>query len=156
MDKQRRTFLKHSLTTGAITLAVASGLMMPRRILAAWPKEAFEATDTTTALKILLGEGQPETSKNILLKTTTSMSVAGPEVTVVVSTEIPGIDSIALIVPGNRKPLAAAFRLGAETPGFIKTRIKMDASGDLKVVVKAQDRMYSLAQNIDLSGCGCS
>lgn len=156
MDKQRRAFLKHSLATGALTLAVASGLLMPRRILASWPKEAFDAADAETAQKILLGEGQPQTSKNILLKTTNSMSVSGPEVTVVVSATIPMIDSIALIVPGNQKPLAAAFQLGATTGGFIKTRIKMDATGDLKVIIKSQGRLYSLSQKVDLSGCGCS
>ena len=156
MDTRRRNFLTHSLTTGAVMLAVASGLLIPRRILAAWPKEAFDATDASTALKMLLGEGQPDTNKNILLKTTTSMSVSGPEVTVVVSTSIPEIDSIALIVPVNKKPLAAAFQLGAGTKGFIKTRIKMDASGELKVVVKAKDRLYSVSQSMDLSGCGCS
>lgn len=156
MDKRRRTFLKHSLTTGVVTLAVASGLLIPRRILAAWPKEAFDATDAETAQKLLLGEGPPQKTKNILLKTTNSMSVSGPEVTVVVSTTIPEIDSIALIVPGNQKPLAAAFQFGAGTEGFIKTRIKMDATGDLKVVIKSQGRLYSLSQSVDLSGCGCS
>ncbi|MEJ2142824.1 MAG: twin-arginine translocation signal domain-containing protein, partial [Gammaproteobacteria bacterium] len=35
---QRRTFLKGSLASSAVAVAVGAGLLSPRVVLAAWPK----------------------------------------------------------------------------------------------------------------------
>ncbi|MDY6980943.1 MAG: twin-arginine translocation signal domain-containing protein, partial [Pseudomonadota bacterium] len=39
---QRRTFLKGSLASGTVAVAVSAGLLTPGAVMAAWPKTAFE------------------------------------------------------------------------------------------------------------------
>jgi sulfur-oxidizing protein SoxY len=52
---KRRIFLKGSLATGAVGMAVSTGLLTPRVSMAAWSKPAFEATDINGGLTALYG-----------------------------------------------------------------------------------------------------
>ena len=65
---KRRIFLKGSLASGAIGMAVGTGLLTPRIALAAWSKEAFEATDVDSALNGLFGSSDLTGSDNIKIK----------------------------------------------------------------------------------------
>ncbi len=54
---KRRIFLKNTLVAGTITVAVAAGLLVPRRLLAAdWPKSAFDSKSETDSVKALFGD----------------------------------------------------------------------------------------------------
>ena len=54
---QRRAFLRAALTTAQLSLLVASGLM-PRRVLADWPADAFHAESLPDAERVLFGAQQ--------------------------------------------------------------------------------------------------
>lgn len=51
MNMKRRVFLKGTLASSAVAVAVSAGLLSPRQVLAAWPKSAFEAKNVNDALK---------------------------------------------------------------------------------------------------------
>ena len=65
---KRRTFLKGSIATGAVGVAVGAGLLTPQMVLAAWPKAAFESTTVDDALTGLFGSKDHTGSDQIKIK----------------------------------------------------------------------------------------
>ncbi|MGM0680129.1 MAG: twin-arginine translocation signal domain-containing protein, partial [Pseudomonadota bacterium] len=57
---QRRTFLKGSLASGTVAVAVSAGLLTPGAVMAAWPKNAFETESMETAMNDLFGTAQTQ------------------------------------------------------------------------------------------------
>ncbi|MCB1877756.1 MAG: thiosulfate oxidation carrier protein SoxY, partial [Chromatiales bacterium] len=119
---QRRIFLKTSLASATLGVAVSAGLLSPRSVLAAWPKSAFDAKSVEDAVKGL-GGGSTETSGDIQIKAP-DIAENGAVVPVTVETSMPA-DSIAVMASSNGTPLAADFLLGEGADGFVSTRIKM-------------------------------
>lgn len=64
----RRIFIKSTLAASTIAMAVVAGLLMPRRVLAVWPEEAFTSSDYKRALKLLLGDVSIAISPAVKLK----------------------------------------------------------------------------------------
>jgi len=151
---KRRIFLKGSLATGAIGIAVGSGLLTPRMSFAAWAKEAFEATDVNSALSALFGSSSPEGSDKIKIKAP-DIAENGAVVPVSVSTDIDGAESISIIAEQNANPLAATFSLGAGTESYVSTRIKMGKTASVIAVVKAGDKIYSTGKEVKVTIGGC-
>lgn len=152
---KRRVFLKGAFATGAVTALAASGLLIPRSVVAVWPRDAFAAEDISQALELLLGSTQTVRSWGIRMKLTPHAASAGAEVSVVIETDLADIESISLLVADDPTPLVASFRLGADVEGQISTRLKISKSGDILAVVKTGQRLYHLRKHVDLSGCGC-
>jgi sulfur-oxidizing protein SoxY len=87
MNRQRRIFLKF-ITGGSVTLvALASGLLTPQQVWAAWPKQAFEADNLDAALKALFEGAAAEESDAITLKAP-DIAENGAVVPVSVQTEL--------------------------------------------------------------------
>jgi len=151
----RRVFLMASLAAGAVGVAVGAGLLLPRSVLAAWPKDAFAAKEMSAALNALLGSDATEESEAIKIKAP-DIAENGAVVPVTVSAEMDGIESISIIAAQNPVPLVASFTLGEGAEGFISTRIKMGKTGDVISVVKAGGKLYSARKEVKvtLGGCG--
>lgn len=151
---KRRIFLKGSLTTGAIGMAIGSGLLTPRMSLAAWSKEAFEATDVNSALSALFGTSSPEGSDRIKIKAP-DIAENGAVVPISVTTDIDGAESISIIAEKNATPLAATFSLGPGTEAYVSTRIKMGKTASVIAVVKAGGKIYSTGKEVKVTIGGC-
>ncbi len=52
---QRRTFLKGSLASSTVAVAMGAGLLSPGTVLAAWPKSAFGAKTVQDAISAVHG-----------------------------------------------------------------------------------------------------
>ena len=50
MKQTRRTFLRTTLAASSVAIAVGAGLITPRNVLAAWPKNAFDAKTMDEAM----------------------------------------------------------------------------------------------------------
>jgi len=151
---KRRIFLKGSLATGAIGMAVSTGLLTPRISLAAWSKEAFEATDVNSALSGLFGSSDLTGSDKIKIKAP-DIAENGAVVPVSVTTDISGASSISIIAEKNANPLAASFDLGPGTEGYVSTRIKMGKTASVIAVVKADGKLYSTGKEVKVTIGGC-
>jgi len=151
---KRRIFLKGSLATGAIGMAVSTGLLTPRISLAAWSKEAFEATDVNGALNGLFGSSELAGSDNIKIKAP-DIAENGAVVPVSVTTDISGASSISIIAEKNANPLAASFDLGPGTEGYVSTRIKMGKTASVIAVVKADGKLHSTGKEVKVTIGGC-
>ncbi|MBT8122304.1 MAG: thiosulfate oxidation carrier protein SoxY, partial [Gammaproteobacteria bacterium] len=118
---KRRLFMKGSLATGALGVAISTGLI-PRTTLAAWSKDAFEAKDVNGALGGLYGSTDLAASDKIKIKAP-DIAENGAVVPVSVTTDIAGAKSISIITEKNPTPLTASFDLGPGAEGYVSTRI---------------------------------
>ena len=151
---KRRIFLKGSLATGAVGMAVSTGLLTPRVSLAAWSKAAFEATDVNGGVSALFGSSGMDKSDKIKIKAP-DIAENGAVVPVSVTTGIDGVSSISIFADKNATPLTADFQLGPGTEGYVSTRIKMGKTANVIAVVKAGDKLYSSSKEVKVTIGGC-
>ena len=153
-DMHRRIFLKGSLATGVLSVAAGAGLLTPNHVLAAWPESAFSAKELPSALDALLGAESAEESSAIKIKAP-DIAENGAVVPVTVSSDMANIESISIMAVNNPAPLVASFNLGANSEGFVSTRIKMGKSGDVIAVVKADGKLYRASKEVKVTIGGC-
>ena len=151
---KRRIFLKGSLATGALGIAVSTGLLTPRVSLAAWSKAAFEAKDVDGAVSALYGASGMTDSDKVSIKAP-DIAENGAVVPVTVTTSIDGASSISIIADKNATPLTAEFTLGPGTQGYVSTRIKMGKTANVIAVVKAGDKLFSASKEVKVTIGGC-
>ncbi len=153
MSIKRRTFLKGTLATGALGVAVGVGLLKPKTVLAAWPESAFSAKGIDGALNALVGSSAT-TAGDIKIKAP-DIAENGAVVPVTVSTSIGNIDKIAIMVEKNPNPLAASFDLTSSVSGYVSTRIKMGKTSDVMAVVHAGGKTYTAKKTVKVTIGGC-
>ena len=154
MNTNRRSFLKTSATAGAVSVAISAGLLTPRSVLAAWPKNAFEAKDVDAALNAAMGNSSLTDSGDINLKAP-DIAENGAVVPITVTSTIPGTESISILIPNNATPLAASFNLSSNTAGYVSTRVKMGKTSEVIAVVKAGGKLYSSKKEVKVTIGGC-
>lgn len=155
MRPTRRLFLQGTLATGALGVALGAGLLSPRQVLAAWPQAAFEAKKLDEAVSALLGAATPEESAAIEIKAP-DIAENGAVVPITVSTSLPGVESISLLVAENATPLAARFELAPTADPTVSTRIKMGKTSEVVAVVRAEGgKLYSARKGVKVTIGGC-
>jgi sulfur-oxidizing protein SoxY len=151
---KRRIFLKGSLATGAVGIAVSTGLLTPRVSIAAWSKAAFEAKDVNGAVSALFGSSSMSDSDKISIKAP-DIAENGAVVPVSVTTSVDGASSISILADQNAAPLTAEFILGPGAEGYVSTRIKMGKTANVIAVVKAGEKLYSAKKEVKVTIGGC-
>ncbi|MFA5530014.1 MAG: thiosulfate oxidation carrier protein SoxY [Thiohalomonadaceae bacterium] len=151
---KRRVFLKGTLASSAVAVAVGAGILNPRQVLAAWPKPAFEAKSMQEALNGALGSDLTDPSDAIQIKAP-EIAENGAVVPVTVSTTLANAESISILADGNPTPLAASFALAANTKGSVSTRIKMGKTSNVVAVVKSGGKLYSARKEVKVTIGGC-
>lgn len=149
----RRTLLKRSLAVSAVGIAASAGLLVPGQVLAAYPKAAFEAKDSASALSSVVGAGTASESGDIKIKAP-DIAENGSVVPVTVSAEMSGVESITLLADSNATPLLGSFELTNAEP-FVSTRIKMGKTGNVIAVVKAGGKLYTNKKEVKVTIGGC-
>ncbi|MCZ8235982.1 MAG: thiosulfate oxidation carrier protein SoxY [Inhella sp.] len=144
------------MTTEAVKVAAllaATGLL-PDTALAAWNAGAFDARSVVDAMKAL-GRAAPVASGDITL-TAPDIAENGASVPVSLSTRLPGVKQMALLVEKNPNILVAVFDLGDGMEPDISTRIKMAESSNVVAVAVMGDGRVLFAQRdvkVTLGGC---
>jgi len=151
---KRRVFLKGSLASGMVAVAVGAGILSPRQVLAAWPKDAFEAKNVNDAMNGLLNTDLAPASDAIQLEAP-DIAENGAVVPVKVTVGMDNVESITIIAEKNQTPLIASFNLAGGTQGFISTRIKMGKTSNVIAVVKAGGKVYSARKEVKVTIGGC-
>ena len=154
-DMKRRLFLKASMAAGAVGVAVGAGLLTPRAALAAWNEAAFNAESIGDALKEGLGSDAMTDSAEVTIDAPDNPE-NGAVVPVEVTTTLSGVQSIALLVEKNIKPLCGVFIPGKRMKPAVSIRVKVGESADVIAVVKSGDKLYSArkAVKVTIGGCG--
>lgn len=150
----RRKFLKSTVAAFAGTMGVLS-LGMPRHAAAAeWPRDAYGAKTVDDALKNLFGTGTMTNSTEVKIKAPLQAE-NGSVVPVAVSTNLPDVQSISILVEKNPAPLAAHLNLSSAAVPYFAANIKMGSTSDVYFIVKAGGKLYSAKQTIKVTVGGC-
>lgn len=154
MNNTRRNVLKGAGAAGAVTVAMAAGLLKPGAVFAAdWNKAAFDAKDLNSALAGV-GGGGAAASGDIVVKAP-DIAENGAVVPVEVESKIAGTESIILIGEKNGFPLLADFKLSNGAVGYVSTRIKLGATSNVTAVVKAGGKVYKASKEVKVTIGGC-
>jgi sulfur-oxidizing protein SoxY len=153
MSVKRRTILKGALAGSAVTVAVGAGLLTPQRLLAAWPKEAFDARTVDEAIKGL-GLAGAAASGDIIVKAP-DIAENGAVVPVTIETALKGVESITIIADKNAAPLIGSFELTPDAEGYVSTRIKMGATSNVQAIVKVGGKLLEAKKEVKVTIGGC-
>jgi sulfur-oxidizing protein SoxY len=156
MDNFRRSLLKGVGAAGAVSVAVAAGLMKPTAAFAGWSdalKPCFESRNLEGAMNAV-GGNAATASGDISVKAP-DIAENGAVVPVEITSSIAGTDSIAIIGEKNTQPLIAVFNLSNGAQGYISTRIKMGSTSNVIAVVKAGGKAYKAHKEVKVTIGGC-
>lgn len=156
-DRQRRRLLKQGLSAAVLTMLAGTGLLLPRRVLAHWPREAFTAETVEDALRALMGEAEPVEDEAIsfTVGSPPTYAVNGAAVPVEIQTTLENIERIAIVVDKNPAPLAMSIEPGPAMRPPFKTMIKMAEDSDVYAIVRANNKLYQTQRfvEVDIGGC---
>ncbi|MBC7414124.1 MAG: thiosulfate oxidation carrier protein SoxY [Herminiimonas sp.] len=153
MNQQRRDALRISTVLG---LAVAAGLMTPFEAFAAetWNSAAFDTKTLNDTVKAL-GGSSATVSKDLILSAP-DIAENGAVVPISVTTTLPGVQQIAILVEKNPNALSANFTIPAGTEAYVSTRVKMAQTSNVFALAKVDGKwlVASKEVKVTLGGCG--
>lgn len=157
-NNQRRKLLKQAISATTLAMVASSGLLLPRRLLAHWPSEAFTAATVEDALLALLGESKIADDKAVSFKVGAppSYAVNGASVPVEIHSSLPNIERIAILVEKNPNPLAMSLDLTPDVALPFKTMIKVAEDSEIIAVIRAEGQLYTTRRSIEVDIGGCA
>ena len=148
----RREMLTRSATLAAL---MATAGLLPQRAHAAYNAVAFD-TKTMAELVKSLGGTAPAESKDVTI-TGPDIAENGAVVPVGVSTTLPGVKKLLVLVEKNPSVLSAMFDVTDAVDANFSTRVKMGQSSNVYAVAMMADGKVFFAQKevkVTLGGCG--
>jgi sulfur-oxidizing protein SoxY len=148
----RRELLSHSAKVAAL---LATAGLLPQAAHAAYNTAAFEVKTMADLVKIL-GGSTPAESKDVTI-TGPDIAENGAVVPVAVSTALPGVKHLLVLVEKNPSVLSAMFDVSDAVEANFSTRVKMGQSSNVYAVAMMGDGKVLYAQKevkVTLGGCG--
>ncbi|MFT7413760.1 MAG: sulfur-oxidizing protein SoxY [Methylophagaceae bacterium] len=157
MLEQRRTVLKGVISASTLALVAASGLILPQRVLAHWPMDAFSAKTVEDALMALLGQAEVVDDSVVQFKVGSppSYAVNGASVPIEIRSTLNDIERIAVLVEKNPNPLAMSLDFTSAVRLPVKSMIKISEDSLVIAVVSAGGKLYKTSRivEVDIGGC---
>src|SRR5690606_35297066 len=139
-----------SLPLGAVFGIAASSIAALRSCAAyaddapGWPAVAFKQTSEAEAPKRLYGKRfQPPDKVKLEAP---EIAENGAMVPVSVSTTLPDVTSISILVKENPYVLAASYRIPAGTLPAVSNRLKMAKTSEVLALVESGGKLYSASK----------
>jgi len=154
MNIQRRKVLKTGSGAALLSILAAAGLINPGMALADWNKAAFDAKSMADTLKAM-GVSSPTDSKDVQV-TGPDIAENGAVVPVGVTSTLPNVTMMAILIEKNPNALAATFTLPEGTEANVQTRVKMGQTSNVYALVKSDGKFFMATKEIKvtLGGCG--
>ena len=140
-------------------LGVAGAVWRPDAAQAAtdvadWPAAAFHSKTQPDAIKALYGKDIVASDKITL--DVPEIAENGAVVPVSLSTTLPNVTSMSILVPENPFTLAASYTLPAGTAADVSCRLKMAKTSPVIALVESDGKIYSATKTVKvtLGGCG--
>jgi sulfur-oxidizing protein SoxY len=149
----RRTLLQAAVTAGQLSLMLAAGLI-PRRLLAEWPADAFQAEVLADAERLLFGDRTAEDSDQIIIDAP-DIAENGRNVPIEVRTSLPGTNTVTLLSDTNPFPLLARARFTQKVAPRVSLRVKLGGTGNLIALVEADGGLYRATRAVKVTAGGC-
>jgi sulfur-oxidizing protein SoxY len=157
-DRTRRTIIKGALAGGLAGLGLAP--LAPARSARAaadpgsWPRDAFAQKSAAAAIKALYGGKTPQASDEVNLDAP-EIAENGAVVPVSVSTTLPDVTSIAIVVSGNPFPLAARYVIAPGTSAMVANRLKMAKTSKVLALVESGGKVFLASKEVKVTVGGC-
>jgi sulfur-oxidizing protein SoxY len=157
INQQRRTVLKGAISASTLALVATSGLLLPQRLLAHWPSDAFNAETVEDALLALLGQAETADDSALQFKVGSppSYAVNGASVPIAIQSGLTKIERVAVLVDKNPFPLALSLEMTPAIKLPFKSMIKIAEDSDVIAVIRANGKLYKTSRfvEVDIGGC---
>ena len=120
---------------------------------AQWPKDAFTQKSEADAIKALYGK-QAEASDKVKLDAP-EIAENGAVVPISVSSGLPDVTSIAILVTENPFPLAASYKIPPGTSAMVSNKLKMAKTSKVVALVESNGKIYSTTKEVKVTVGGC-
>lgn len=148
----RRQVLKGAGSAGALSVAIAAGLLKPTDVFAVDVK-AFSLTNAGAVMSAV-GGSNAEANDGVAV-VAPDIAENGAVVPVEVTSHIAGTTSIAIVSEKNSLPLIAEFNFSNGALPYVATRIKMGATSNVVAVVTAGGKTYKGHKEVKVTIGGC-
>lgn len=149
-NNDRRVFLKTAFIAGCSVYTLASH----SRVYGAWPEEVFNANNLDSVLGDL-AEGESALSSEKVVLTVPELVENPAIVPVSVAVELEKVESIAVLIESNERPLAGKFILGEGVEPQISTRVRLEGDSTIYALAKADGAYYINRADVRLKGFVC-
>lgn len=157
INQRRRLLIKQSISASTLALVAASGLTMPRLLLAHWPNDAFTAETLEDAILTALGEAEEvdDTVIQFTIGSPPTYAVNGASVPVEINSSLDNVQRVVLLVEKNPNPLALMLEPTAAVSFPFKTMLKVAEDSEIIAMIRADDKLYRTSRyvEIDIGGC---
>ena len=150
-----QTRRQHLQQSAVVAGMLASTGLFPQFAHAAFNKAAFDAKSIADALKAY-GAGAPTESKDVTI-TAPDIAENGAVVPLSVSTTLPGVKKLLVLVEKNPSAVSAMFDVNESIEPAFATRVKMGQTSNVYAVALLADGRMLYAQKevkVTLGGCG--
>ncbi len=120
---------------------------------AGWPVEAFKQKAESDALKSLYGK-TAEASDKVKLEAP-EIAENGAVVPISVSTSLPNVTSISVMVAENPYALAASYKIPEGTNPAVSNRLKMAMTSNVIAIVESDGKLYRATKEVKVTVGGC-
>jgi sulfur-oxidizing protein SoxY len=154
-DAARRLLLKGALASGLASLGLAATGWPTFAASDAkdWPAKAFGVKGESEALKELFGKNAEPSDK--ITVDAPEIAENGAVVPVSVSSSLPNVTTIAILVLDNPNTLVAAYKIPEGTEASVANRLKMAQTSKVVAVIEAGGKLYSAAKEVKVTVGGC-
>jgi len=153
-DRMRRLILKSAIAGLVSGFGIGWWLKVARAADAAqWPKDAFTQKSEAEAIKALYGK-EAEASDKVKLDAP-EIAENGAVVPISVSSTLPDVTSIAVMVTENPFPLAASYKIPPGTLAMVSNRLKMAKTSKVVALVESNGKIYSATKEVKVTVGGC-
>jgi sulfur-oxidizing protein SoxY len=118
-----------------------------------YPEDAFKQKSEVDAIKALYGK-TAEPSDKVKLDAP-EIAENGAVVPISVSSSLPDVSSISILVSENPNALAASYKIPAGTVPSVANRLKMAKTTNVVAVVEAGGKLYSASKEVKVTVGGC-
>jgi sulfur-oxidizing protein SoxY len=151
----RRTVLK-AMAGGLATLSLfEASMLLPAYAADAkdWPTDAFKQKSETDALKLLYGKSAAASDKVNL--DAPEIAENGAVVPIAVTSTLPNVTGVALLVVENPYTLAAAYKIPEGTQPAVASRLKMAKTTKVVAVVESDGKLFTASKDVKVTVGGC-
>jgi sulfur-oxidizing protein SoxY len=118
-----------------------------------YPEDAFKQKSDTDAIKSLYGKTAEPSDK--VKMDAPEIAENGAVVPISVTTSLPDVTSISILVAENPNALAASYVIPAGTMPSVANRLKMAKTTNVIAIVEAGGKLYSSTKEVKVTVGGC-
>ena len=151
----RRLILKGAASVALVGLGNLPFSLAPAFAAAndKYPEDAFKQRSDADAIKALYGKTAEPSDK--VKMDAPEIAENGAVVPISVSSTLPDVTSISILVAENPNALAASYRIPAGTLPSVANRLKMAKTTNVIAIVEAGGKLYSTSKEVKVTVGGC-